>query len=390
MDTEIRFNVHVQQPTVPHYRIPFFDSLAARYERGLVVSASRRVVDGPPSADIARQYLDLNHSCTPLLGRRAYWQKNMLPHQHMVPGDVAVICGNPRYLSTYRYVLAARRRGIGIVWWGHGWSPTSKQWAINLRSTLMRAVDSILLYSDAEISEWRDRLPTDIEIVGAQNAIDQSRTVEQRSVWSGARLEKFQRDNELIGRKIILFCGRLRTRPHTGVDLLLQSLVELKQLNPSYLIVIIGDGEDGERLKHMAQQLGVASHVLWLGSQFEESIIAPWFLSASCFAYPGPIGLSILHAMGYGLPVVTHADRRRHNPEIVTLRDGWNGLMFKDGDATSLTQQIHRITSDSGLRGHLSNNALQTAHRDYTLHTMANRFAQAVEFARQRTTARQN
>ena len=40
-----------------------------------------------------------------------------------------------------------------------------------------------------------------------------------------------------------------------------------------------------------------------LGSIYDEIELAPWFLTADAFVYPENIGLSILHAFGYGLPV---------------------------------------------------------------------------------------
>lgn len=382
------YQIHVQQPTVPHYRIPFFDALSQFHSGPLQVSASQTVANGPASAEVERDYLDLSHPCAGLFGQTIFWQKNMVPHPAMQAGDVAVVCANPRYLSTLRFAMNARQRGMGVVWWGHGWSPTSRKWAVQVRRTLMKAVDSILLYSDVEVEEWRPRIDPDIAVIGAQNAIDQSRSAEQRSQWPMAKLQEFQQQHQVLGKKLLLFCGRLRTRPSTGVELLLRALAELVLNDGSYEAVVIGEGEDRQRLESVAHQLGVAAHVRWLGAQFDEAVIAPWFMSANCFVYPGPIGLSILHAMGYGLPVITHADRRRHNPEIVVLRDGWNGLMFEDENPGHLAQQIQRLANNGGMRSTLSNNALITAHRDYTLDTMVRRFSAAAEHAHRRAAGR--
>jgi len=383
-----QYQIHVQQPTVPHYRVPFFDALAERHEGRVQVYASRSVGDGPASAKVDRNYLSLNHDCSLLFGKRVYWQHGMLPSDKAIAGDVAVISPNPRYLSTFKFAAAARRRGMGIVWWGHGWSPTSRQWAIKVRRYLMSTVDAVLLYSDAEAMEWRPRLPAHIAVIGAQNAIDQSASSAQRADWNSERLNDFRREQGLDGRKILLFCGRLRTQPGTGVDLLIRALTILKQTDPGYLAVIIGDGDDLLRLRQLAQELGVAEQVRWLGAQYEEANIAPWFLSSLCFTYPGPIGLSILHAMGYGLPVVTHNDRRRHNPEIVVLREGWNGLMFHDGDINDLANKIQYLAGNEEHRQVLAANAYATAHEEFTLQNMVERFSAAAEHARLRALAR--
>jgi glycosyltransferase involved in cell wall biosynthesis len=382
MNDKNAFWVHVQQPTVPHYRLAFFDAVAERLGHKLRVSASSRVGEGPVSVEEPRDYLDLEHPCRELLGGRALWQFAMRPAANVGRGDVAVVCGNPRFLSSLRFAYLARRRGMAVVWWGHGWSPTSRRWRARVRGLLMRYMHAVLLYTDHEADEWRVRLPRNVGVFGAQNAIDQSKTRTEVARWTSEQLTAFRRAECLEGRKVLLFCGRLRTQPRTGVDLLLRALQCLIVADASYLAVIIGDGEDRTRLQAMAQRLAVDAHVRWLGAQYDESANAPWFLSALCFAYPGPIGLSLLHAMGYGLPVITHSDRRRHNPEIAALRHGFNGLEFADGDAADLSRKIVTLAEDPTLRTAMSTNARTTAMVEFSVDNMAERFYAAVVYAR--------
>lgn len=379
------FWVHVQQPTVPHYRLPFFDAVASRLGRRLLVSASSDVRGGPNSVTERRDYLDLSHPCRDMWGGRALWQQAMRPAVNVRRGDVAVISGNPRYLSTLRFAYLARRRGMGIVWWGHGWSPTSSRWAVWLRAQLMRSTHAVLLYTDNEVADWRARLPDHIGVFGAQNAIDQSRTRGEVARWPEERLAEFRREHALEGRRVLLFCGRLRTRPCTNLELLLQALQGLIAADARYLAVVIGDGEDMPRLRSLARTLKVDAQVRWLGAQYEETQIAPWFLSSLCFVYPGPIGLSLLHAMGYGLPVITHDDRRRHNPEIAALRHGWNGLEFRAGDADDLARRIEAIAGDPAVRSAMAINALRTAVSEFSIENMAERFCAAVAYARRKS-----
>jgi glycosyltransferase involved in cell wall biosynthesis len=127
--------------------------------------------------------------------------------------------------------------------------------------------------------------------------------------------------------------------------------------------------------------LGIEAHVRFLGSLYDEEQLAPWFICATCFVYPGPIGLSLLHAMGYALPVVTHDNRARHNPEIAALRHEHNGLEFRDGDQRSLEQQVCRLLRSEALRATLARNARSTAHEDFTIGNMASRVGDAIGLA---------
>jgi glycosyltransferase involved in cell wall biosynthesis len=77
------------------------------------------------------------------------------------------------------------------------------------------------------------------------------------------------------------------------------------------------------------------------GAIYDDMLLAPWMLSASVFAYPVAIGLSVLHAFGYGLPVVTSDDIASHNPEIEGLRAGENGLLYRDGDIDDFASALN-------------------------------------------------
>jgi glycosyltransferase involved in cell wall biosynthesis len=187
---------------------------------------------------------------------------------------------------------------------------------------------------------------------------------------------------------VLLFCGRLRAVPPSRLDLVLSALAQLVKTNPAYLLVIIGDGEERGRLERVAGELGVASNIRWLGAQYDESANAPWFISALCGVYPGAIGLSMMHSLGFGLPVITHSDRLQHGSEFAALRHGWNGLVFSPGDPSDLARQIELLRTDGDLRRAMSENALRTVNEDFSLGNMVERFVLAVRAARERSLLR--
>jgi glycosyltransferase involved in cell wall biosynthesis len=92
----------------------------------------------------------------------------------------------------------------------------------------------------------------------------------------------------------------------------------------------------------------------------------------------GAIGLSLLQAFGYGLPVVTHDRILEHNPEIAALEDGGSGLLFPRGDAPALARRLAQLCADEPLRLRLSARALETVTRTYTLENMVARFVDAM------------
>ena len=381
--------VDILQPVVPHYRLALFDSLFDRLNGKLRVRASRNDGGTISSVTVERPYLDLNHDCVPLLRGRLYWQRDLALTDDARQGDVAVISGNPRYLSTLRFAQRARRRGLGLVWWGHGWSPTSTRFNTRIRHHLMSRMDAVLVYTEEEAVELRRVLPG-VSVFGAQNAIDQSPIRHARQLWPDVRLREFKASHGLEDRRMLLFCGRLRQEISTGIDLLIDAMSVLTQNDPSYLAVVIGDGRDRERLVALAEQRGLAAHFRWVGAEYEEAALAPWFISAHCFVYPGAIGLGLLHAFGYGLPVITHGDRRRHGPEIAALVHEWNGLEFDAATPGALVDPIRRLAADPQFRDGLGRNALETVTSRYSIDVMADRFLSAIGIARSRSLRGEN
>jgi glycosyltransferase involved in cell wall biosynthesis len=101
-------------------------------------------------------------------------------------------------------------------------------------------------------------------------------------------------------------------------------------------------------------------------------------LSATLFAYPRNIGLSVLHAFGYGVPVVTSADLSTHNPEREALEDGVNSLLFKDGSAADFADKCAAILRDPDLRRKLSIAALATVSSEFSLMNMVTGMRSAI------------
>jgi glycosyltransferase involved in cell wall biosynthesis len=193
----------------------------------------------------------------------------------------------------------------------------------------------------------------------APNAVDQEPVRQARAAWGDADLERFRRENRLEGRETISFLSRLD--PSKRVDQLLEAFSVVVQARPNACLVLIGDGPERDRLQRMAKRLPPDS-VRFVGALFTEAEIAPWLLSSRCFAYPRAIGLSIYHAFGFGLPVITCRPPGGHGPEIESLVDGVNGLLFAEGDVQGLAASLVAILGDEPLRRRLSAGAEATVH----------------------------
>jgi glycosyltransferase involved in cell wall biosynthesis len=370
--------VVIVEPVVPHYRVPLFDRLARIPDIKLTVAASARFPGSPDSAPNLPAWAEVGHLCIKLLAGRLQWQRGLTLPSGFGRGDVLVVDNNPRILSNFPLIKSARAAGGAVVLWGHAWSPTSRHWRAAIRYWLMNRADVLLVYTDKEVERLRILKSWSPPIRATNNALDQEPMRRAIAMQTREQLSKLRSAQGLEGKRILLFCGRLRRSPSTGLDVAIRALARLKD---SCHLVVIGNGEQERELRELAQRVGVEQRVTWVGALYEERDLAPWFLNAECFVYPGTIGLSLLHAFGYGLPVITHNRREMQGPEIDALVDGENGLLFPVGDELALAQRISQVLNEGGRQERMSAAARRTVDTNYSMENMAARFEEAVRLA---------
>jgi len=118
-------------------------------------------------------------------------------------------------------------------------------------------------------------------------------------------------------------------------------------------LIVVGDGELRDDLKSRAETLGIAGRVHFLGARRDLGNILG---AIDIFAMPSyweGLPLSMVLAMGAGLPVV--ASRVAGIPEVVT--DGVSGLLVNPGDSAQLAQALSALVNDASARSKLGSAA---------------------------------
>lgn len=382
--------VCIVQPLVPHYRVPVFERLAR--QPGIDLEVWAGVGEKGSSLEAARPE---GFRFRPAPQRRlGPFISQPLQIEAVASGkfDVVILSWNARYLQIGKALRAARRRNVRTILWGHGYSKQESAIRRWNRERLLAKADACLLYNHTAAKQLIARGHPQEKIFVALNAIDQAPITAAREQWLAKpeQLARFQHEHGItpIGAghrgELALFVSRLE--PDKGVDLLISAFARVVHTRSTARLVIIGRGPEQPRLEALAQQLGIAHAVRFTGALYDEDQLAPWFLSASAFAYPRAIGLSILHAFGYGVPVVTSDDMPAHNPEIEALRPGENGLLYRHGDPAEFAAAIERIFSNPSELERMSDAARATVSgpEGFTIDRMVAGFMSAIDFVRTR------
>ena len=312
-------------------------------------------------------------SVTGLAGERLAWQ--CLPFRELARRfDVCFVYGNPRVLSNVVLAFWLRMRGVEVVIWGQAHTAGAAGISESLRLAWWRRFRNLFLYMDHEVAYLRGRGFTDHYMVGMNNGLNQDALETAAAGWDEDRLAGWRRRHGLDGRRLLLSCARLVEK--NAFDLGIDALQLLQREHPDLCWCIIGSGPEQERLAARARAVGVADSIRWVGAVYEEDSLAPWFMSADLLLHPGAIGLTLLHAFGYGLPVVTHDDAARQMPEFAAFQDGETGLAFRCGDAADLAEKLQALLGDKALRSACAAAARRIATGSNNTAVMAQRFAE--------------
>lgn len=140
----------------------------------------------------------------------------------------------------------------------------------------------------------------------------------------------------------VLFVGRLAVEKN--VDVLIDAVAKT---DPALQITaeIVGDGEQRDRLRQQAADLGLEERIIFRG-HIDDAALREAYLAADVFCQPGTAELQSLvslEAMSAGKPVVL-ADALAL-PHLVV--EGENGYLFEPYNSDHLAQQLNKIFSAS-------------------------------------------
>jgi glycosyltransferase involved in cell wall biosynthesis len=210
-----------------------------------------------------------------------------------------------------------------------------------LDSCLFRQFDSIVCISQAaldSLTDWQPELATRMEVI--RNGIDVS-------IYSHAAIRT------RTARTVIVSVGRLEPVKNYGTALAAFAL--LKDSSLEYWI--IGKGSDASKLRLLAEKLGIAEQVRFMGWRDD---IPGLLRDADIFFMPSlweGYGLALAQGMASGLPVV--ASDIPASREL--LGSSKAGYLVQPRDAQGFANAMRILVGDPGLRGVLGNEARRRA-----------------------------
>ncbi|MCR4920739.1 MAG: glycosyltransferase [Bacteroidaceae bacterium] len=260
--------------------------------------------------------------------------------------DAYILLGDTRGLATWLFGLLARivcpRKRV--FFWSHGWYGKESSLERMVKRLFYRLPSGgTFLYGDyaRRLMLAEGFCPDRLFVI--HNSLDYDRQVALRPQQQGEK-EYFQHFGNRCPN--LVFVGRLT--PVKRLDLLLEAVAICRKDELDLNLTLIGDGEQEEALRRQAAELGLEKATWFYGACYDEAVNARLIAEADLCVSPGNVGLTAIHSMTYGTPVITHDDFPHQMPEFEAIREGVTGGFFHAGDVHSLASAIQTWLAKHG------------------------------------------
>jgi len=261
--------------------------------------------------------------------------------------DAYILSGEMYILSNWIAALICKIRGKPLIFWGHGLYGNENRLKITFRLLYYKIADFHLVYANRSRRLMTESGFNPERIYVAYNSLDfnlhrkfYNEKPPDELVQLKSRL--FPDNPEL---PVIIFVGRL-TR-EKKLNYLLKAVSLSKNKGCNYNCLIVGGGMELENLRNMSSALGIDDFVYFFGPSYNESVNANLIMLSECCVSPGNVGLTAIHSLSLGTPVITQNKMNNQMPEAESVIEGKTGFYFKENDINDLSDVIDRMILDN-------------------------------------------
>lgn len=256
------------------------------------------------------------------------------------------------YNSGFPFALLCRLLGKKVYGWGHGSKHVSKKFSpfFKLKYKLLSGFFS---YGEGGRKRLIELGVAAEKIHVIYNSLGGYVDAESRKACLSDEL-RHHFDNTC---PTLLFVGRLTKVKK--LDWLINAMKHHDEKGLKYNLLIIGDGEDRNNLHQMATDSHLQDRIWFYGECYDESKLNTLIYNADLCVSPGNVGLTALHAMMYGTPVLSHDDFETQMPEYETIIPCQTGMLYRHGSFDDFCMKIEEWLQQSSDREQIRQNCYE-------------------------------
>ena len=268
-----------------------------------------------------------------------YFQHNVLKLAFKTNIDTYLIVGEPYSISSWILVRLIKMfyPKKKVYYWTHGWYGKESKIRKFVKRLFFKPADGIFLYG-----EYAKRLMMNEGFEGEKlhvihNSLDYKKQLCIRDTMSDNDIFVNHFKNKCYN---LIFIGRITTVKH--LDQLIEALAILNKNEERYNLTIVGDGSEKKYLMQLADDLRISGNIWFYGACYDENVNAKLIYNADLCVSPGNVGLTAMHTMVYGTPVITHDTFKWQMPEFEAIKRGKTGDFFTFNSVDSMVLAIEK------------------------------------------------
>lgn len=270
---------------------------------------------------------------------RMYWKKGVLRLLFKKKYQTFFMLAEVRSITDWLFFLLAfsffPKKHIYI--WTHGWYGKETGIDAKMKLWLYRRVTGTFVYGDRARKLLIEQGISKKKLFVIHNSLDYDL---QKQLRERIKLSNIYKDHFQNEYPTIIFIGRLTKVKK--LNMLIDALFLLREKQELYNLVFVGDGTESAHLKDQIERLHLEKQVWFYGSCYDEFINAELIYNADLCVSPGNVGLTAIHSLVFGCPVVTHNCFEWQMPEYEAIQAGITGDFFKMNDTIDLATVISR------------------------------------------------
>ena len=279
------------------------------------------------------------HQTSPRTERISY-SLHVLAHAVRRRSFDVVFCGH-LYMSPLAALLSAMfNKPIWLQLHGiEAWECSSKLMLAGAERAAL--VTCVSRYTRQRFLEWADVAPEHVRVL--------PNTFEPRFA-PGPKSDDLVEHYKLRGRRVLLTVSRLAaSERYKGHDRVINVLPRVLERIPDAVYLVVGDGDDRQRLENLARTLGVDDATRFAG-EVPHKELPDYFRLADVFVMPSTgegFGIAFLEAAASGLPVIGG----NRDGSVDALADGAIGTLVDPDQQASLLEAICSAVSRETRKG---------------------------------------
>jgi len=248
-----------------------------------------------------------------------------------------IMTGDIHCISTWLILLLSRFTSKKTILWTHGWYGRETNIKKLIKKVFYGLSHHVLLYGNyaRNLMIGEGFNPEKLQCI--YNSLDYYSQIEVRKNLKESNIFKIKFGNDF---PVLCYVGRIQKIKR--LDILIESIVILRdKFQCPVNLVLVGEESEETFIKKSVEDNNLTSNVWFYGPSYNEIEIGEIFFNSNLCVSPGNVGLTAIHSLTYGCPVLTHNNFKNQMPEFEVIKPGVTGDFFIEDNIENLALKIH-------------------------------------------------